>query len=149
MRPFGAKRFSIAAGAALFVLAAACSSGGGGSSSGGAKSSGGEGKLAPPDQQVLRLRTTGEPNTIDPHLTNFTTSTTIEKSLFSTLFTFDPDSLKDVPDLATEMPTADNGGVSKDGLVYTIKLRKDLKWSDGKALTAKDFAYSMQRAMDP
>ena len=47
------------------------------------------------------------------------------------------------------MPTADNGGISKDGLTYTVKMKKDAKWSDGKALTAKDFVYSMQRAMDP
>src|SRR5436309_9874940 len=131
--------FSLALASLGLTFALAC---GGGSSSGGSKaSSGGQAAAAPPDQQVLKLRTTGEPNTIDPHLTNFSTSTTIEKSLFSTLFTFDPDSLKVVPDLATEMPTADNGGVSKDGLVYTIKLRKDLKWSDGKTLTAKDFVY--------
>ena len=46
------------------------------------------------------------------------------------------------PLLATDMPT-----ISDDGLTYTIKIKGDLKWSDGKALTAEDFAYSMKRAV--
>ena len=39
--------------------------------------------------------------------------------------------------------------VSKDGLTYTFHLRDGLKWSNGDALTAKDFVYSWQRAVDP
>ena len=39
--------------------------------------------------------------------------------------------------------------VSKDGLTYTVTLRDNLKWSNGDALTAKDFVYSWQRAVDP
>jgi oligopeptide transport system substrate-binding protein len=36
--------------------------------------------------------------------------------------------------------------VSKDGLVWTIKLRENLSWSDGKPLTADDFVFALQRA---
>jgi len=103
---------------------------------------------APADQQVLRLRIAGEPKTIDPHLTNFSYETTLTKALFSGLFTYD-ESLKVIANVAAEMPTLENGGVSKDGKTYTIKIRKDAKWSDGRALTATDFVYSMKRAMDP
>ena len=39
--------------------------------------------------------------------------------------------------------------VSKDGLTYTFHLRDGLKWSNGDALTAKDFVYSWQRVVDP
>lgn len=39
--------------------------------------------------------------------------------------------------------------VSDDGLTYTITLRDDLKWSNGDELTAKDFLYSWQRAVNP
>ncbi|GAB2024785.1 peptide ABC transporter substrate-binding protein [Lactovum odontotermitis] len=39
--------------------------------------------------------------------------------------------------------------VSSDGLTYTITLRDGLKWSNGDALTAKDFVFSWQRGVDP
>lgn len=52
---------------------------------------------------------------------------------------------KGVPDLAL----AKSIDVSKDGLTYTINLKSDLKWSNGDKLTAKDFVYAWQRAVDP
>jgi oligopeptide transport system substrate-binding protein len=50
---------------------------------------------------------------------------------------------------AAEVPTQENGGISEDLLTYTIKLRDDLTWSDGEALTADDFAFSLKRLFDP
>ena len=41
------------------------------------------------------------------------------------------------------------GYISEDGLTYTFHLREGLKWSDGTPLTAHDFVYSWQRAVDP
>ncbi|MDF1507444.1 peptide ABC transporter substrate-binding protein [Robertmurraya sp. DFI.2.37] len=38
--------------------------------------------------------------------------------------------------------------VSEDGTVYTFKLR-DAKWSNGEPVTAHDFVYAWQRAIDP
>ncbi len=38
---------------------------------------------------------------------------------------------------------------SKDGLVYTFKLRKDAAWSTGEKLTAHDFVFAFRRAVDP
>jgi oligopeptide transport system substrate-binding protein len=39
--------------------------------------------------------------------------------------------------------------VSSDGKTYTIKLKKDLKWSDGQPLTAEDFVLGIQRTCNP
>lgn len=39
--------------------------------------------------------------------------------------------------------------VSADGLTYTFHLRDDLKFSDGKAVTSSDYAYSINRTLDP
>ncbi|MBW7571573.1 peptide ABC transporter substrate-binding protein [Caproiciproducens faecalis] len=39
--------------------------------------------------------------------------------------------------------------VSDDHLTYTATLRDDIKWSDGKAVTAGDFVYAWQRGVDP
>ena len=51
---------------------------------------------------------------------------------------------KIVPDLAAGMPT-----ISKDGLVYTFKIRPDAKFSDGTPVTAQDFVHSFERVLDP
>ena len=45
-----------------------------------------------------------------------------------------------VPGLATAMPR-----ISKDGKTYTFKLRPGLKYSNGKALKASDFRFSIER----
>lgn len=39
--------------------------------------------------------------------------------------------------------------VSEDGLTYTVDLRKTAKWSNGDAVTAKDYVYAWQRTVDP
>ncbi len=103
---------------------------------------------APAADQVLRLRINGEPKGIDPQKASFATEISLDKQLFSALFRYD-DKLQVTPDLAGEMPSIDNGGISKDGKTYTIKLRKDLKWSDGQALTSQDVVYGFQRLLDP
>jgi oligopeptide transport system substrate-binding protein len=108
----------------------------------------GSSSMAPADQQVLRLRIQGEPKTIDPQLSNQSEEVTLTRSLFDGLFTYD-EKLDVVPALATEMPTIANGGISEDGLTYTVKINPDAMWSDGKPVTAQDFVYSMKRALDP
>jgi peptide/nickel transport system substrate-binding protein len=54
-----------------------------------------------------------------------------------------------VPYAATEIPSASNGGVSADGLTITYHLKPNLKWSDGKPLTSKDFVFTWKAMMDP
>ena len=46
------------------------------------------------------------------------------------------------PELATEIPTQANGGVSKDGLTITYHLRKGVKWADGVPFDADDVVFS-------
>jgi oligopeptide transport system substrate-binding protein len=106
------------------------------------------GDLAPPEQQVLRLRLVAEPRTLDPHQASFATESSMMKPLFEGLFSYDQ-SLRVVAALAKEVPTTGNGGISKDGLTYTVKLDAKAKWSDGKEVMASDFVYSMKRALDP
>lgn len=43
---------------------------------------------------------------------------------------------------------AKSGTVSKDGKVWTFKLR-DAKWSNGDPITAQDFVYSWRRSLNP
>lgn len=45
------------------------------------------------------------------------------------------------PELATEVPTKANGGVSQDGLTITYHLRKGVTWSDGAPFDADDVVF--------
>jgi peptide/nickel transport system substrate-binding protein len=63
------------------------------------------------------------------------------------------DDFKYAPDQSTEIPTLDNGGVkvpgdNGDAMTVTWKLRPDLKWSDGSALTCDDYKYTQDWIMD-
>jgi peptide/nickel transport system substrate-binding protein len=53
------------------------------------------------------------------------------------------------PKLVTEIPSAENGGISEDGRVITMKLRDDIKWSDGTPITADDFIFTYEMAINP
>ena len=47
--------------------------------------------------------------------------------------------------LAAEIPTTANGGISADGLVYTIKLKPNAKFHDGSPINADAVIYSYER----
>jgi oligopeptide transport system substrate-binding protein len=100
------------------------------------------------ENQEYRLRTLGEPTTLDPQIATFATDINIIKQLFRGLLWYDED-LGVIPAAAKEVPTTENGGISEDGLTYTFELRDDLVWSDGEPLTAGDFEYALKRLFDP
>lgn len=49
-----------------------------------------------------------------------------------------------IPAVAKDLPE-----ISEDKLTYTISLRNDAKWSNGKPVTANDFLYAWKRAVTP
>lgn len=100
------------------------------------------------DARVLRLNLGGEPQTLDPQRAADSTSISVLRSLYAALLRVGPD-LSIVPDLAAEVPTVANGGISEDGLTYTFHLRPGLTWSDGAPLTARAFVDGAQRLFDP
>ena len=51
-----------------------------------------------------------------------------------------------IPELATTIPTKENGGISKDGKTITYHLRHDVKWSDGQPFDSSDVVYSVEVA---
>jgi len=54
-------------------------------------------------------------------------------------------------DAAAEIPTVANGGLSEDGLVYTIRLRPGVRWNTrpARAVTATDFVRGIKRLANP
>ena len=49
------------------------------------------------------------------------------------------------PNLAAEIPTLENGGISEDGLTYTIKLKPGAKFHDGTPVNAEAVKFSYDR----
>ena len=67
---------------------------------------------------------------------------------YEPLAAFEPDGNL-VPILAAEIPTAQNGGLSKDGRSVTWRLKKSVAWHDGRPFTADDVVFNWEYAADP
>ncbi|MBQ7715499.1 MAG: peptide ABC transporter substrate-binding protein, partial [Clostridia bacterium] len=91
------------------------------------------------DSKTLRLNLSSEPDYLDPALNSSVDGACLAANSFSGLYTYDAEG-KCVP------ACAESYTVNDEGTVYTVTLKKDLKWSDGSALTAADFEYSWKRA---
>ena len=71
--------------------------------------------------------------------------------LWLSLWTFDPTNVP-VPDLASEIPATDNGGIKVIDTTHmdmTVNLKAGLKWSDGSPLTSDDVIFTWQAICDP
>lgn len=53
------------------------------------------------------------------------------------------------PRLLREVPTLENGGISEDGLSYTIRFLPEITWSDGEPVDARDFKYTWETLTSP
>lgn len=51
--------------------------------------------------------------------------------------------------LAAEIPSRENGGLAPDGMSVTWKLKRGVKWHDGKPFTADDLIFNWEYASDP
>jgi len=103
---------------------------------------------APDEEQVLRANLTSEPSSLDPQRASDQVSLTVVRNLYSGLLRLDADD-ELVPDLAEEVPSQANGGISDDGLTCTFRLREGLLWSDGTPLVAQAFVDGARRLFQP
>ncbi|WP_433607112.1 ABC transporter substrate-binding protein [Dactylosporangium sp. CA-139114] len=85
-----------------------------------------------------------DPKTFDPAVCYDATCWNNMRMLYDRLFDYVGDTMNIEPQAATALPE-----VSADGLTYSIKIRPGMTFSDGKPVTAKDFAYSFTRILDP
>jgi peptide/nickel transport system substrate-binding protein len=97
---------------------------------------------------VLRIAVQTEPKDLNPILQSDTTDNMIDRLLFEPLVSADARG-NPVPILATEVPTRENGGISKDGLTITYHLRKDAYWTDGVPVTSADVKFTWEAVMNP
>jgi peptide/nickel transport system substrate-binding protein len=76
-----------------------------------------------------------DPPTLNPGTTTDTQAWTVMGKLFNGLTHLDND-YRNHPDLA------ESWTVSPDGLTYTFRLRKDVKWHDGRPFTSEDVKFT-------
>ncbi len=100
----------------------------------------------PAEPKSITITFFEEPDTLNPWYTGMWFSAITENFWLVPLWMFD-DNLDMVPELAAEIPTKENGGLSEDGLVLTVELRDDIVWSDGTPITADDFVFTYEMIM--
>ncbi|MDG3088592.1 ABC transporter substrate-binding protein [Vibrio hannami] len=91
-------------------------------------------------QELVRGNGT-EVASIDPHKTEGVPESHVIRDLLEGLVNQDADG-NTIPGVAKSWETADNK-------TFVFHLREDAKWSNGDPVTAEDFVYSFQRAVDP
>jgi oligopeptide transport system substrate-binding protein len=97
-------------------------------------------KLA--DVQEFVRDNSAEPGSLDPQRIEGTVGANIARDLFEGLLNQARNG-DEMPGVATDY------SVNADNTVYTFNLRKNAKWSNGDTVTAHDFVYAWQRAVDP
>lgn len=93
--------------------------------------------------QTYRIATDQDMNTLDTSLATDEVSFTIYNQVFEGLYVLNNED-KAVPGVAKGNPKKSNGNKT-----WTIKLRKDAKWSNGDPVTAHDFVFAWRKAVDP
>ena len=81
--------------------------------------------------------------TLDPAIGYDWTNWPAEKLVFDGLLDYDSGTTIE-PRIAASLPE-----INADATVYTFKLRPDVKFSNGRTLTADDVVYSITRVLDP
>jgi oligopeptide transport system substrate-binding protein len=87
--------------------------------------------------------TGGEVASLDPHAVTGIPEGRVLRALYEGLVTRDPRTLEPRPAAAASWE------VSDDGLRYRFHLREGARWSNGDALTAQDFEWSLRRVLEP
>jgi peptide/nickel transport system substrate-binding protein len=97
---------------------------------------------------VLRLGEDEEPDSLNLMFAHNAAADTVAGLLFSFLLRCDAQG-NYIPDLATEVPTVHNGGISSDGMRIVVHLRRGVVWADGAPLTAADWLFTYRAVMNP
>ncbi len=100
------------------------------------------------EKKVATVIFTQEFDTLNPLYTNMWFSMVTFELWNGWAWNFDENN-EAFPNFVKELPSVDNGGISADGKTITMKLREDMKWSDGEPITSADFIFTQKMAVDP
>ncbi|WP_432355519.1 peptide ABC transporter substrate-binding protein [Sporosarcina sp. A2] len=96
----------------------------------------------PDAEQILNLAESAAIPSVDSAIVEDAVGFNVLNNVNEGLYRLNQENIAE-PAMASEEATE-----SEDGLTYTFKLR-DSKWSDGSPVTAADFVFAWQRAIDP
>jgi peptide/nickel transport system substrate-binding protein len=137
-------------GVALLTVAAC-----GGGSGGGNGSAGGSSTEGPAVKGgTLNMLGSGDIDYMDPNISYYSIGYLALRLWSRQLFTYpavEGQTTDAVPDLATEVPTDTNGGISADGKTVTVTIRKGTRWNTSPArdVTAADVVRGVKRTCNP
>lgn len=94
------------------------------------------------DSNVLNIMIEVEVESLDPQEATDGTSFEVLADYTDGLTQMDADG-------AAVPAIAESWDISEDGTVYTFHIREDANWSNGEPVTAADFVFAWQRAVDP
>lgn len=95
----------------------------------------------------LKYGSMNEPNTLNPLLSDLLATAEVGKLVFNGLVTIGEKG-EWLPDLAVNVPTTANGGITADGRTVTYRLRQGVTWHDGAPFTADDVKFTWQFIMN-
>jgi peptide/nickel transport system substrate-binding protein len=104
---------------------------------------------------TLNMLGAGDVDYMDPNISYYSVGYLNLRMWSRQLFTYpaQPGGKNTTPvaDLATQIPTMDNGGVSADGKTFTIQIRSGAKWNTTPArqITAADMVLGVKRTANP
>lgn len=151
MASSGRRLAAVAIVAVTSLTLAACNADQGTTTAGGGTNSGG----TPVTGGTLNMLGKGDVDYMDPNVSYYSVGYTNLRMWSRQLFTYpaDPGGKNTTPvaDLATDLPTVANGGISADGKTYTIKIRTGAKWntSPARQVTAADMVRGVKRTANP
>jgi peptide/nickel transport system substrate-binding protein len=97
---------------------------------------------------TLRIALEQELDTLNPLYTQMWFATTVQDIVHASSWVID-DAANPVAQIAAEIPSSENGGLSEDGTVITFTIREGAVWSDGTPITSDDFVFTYEMIMDP
>jgi len=90
----------------------------------------------------------GEMQSLDPVFSYDGVTQGMMINVYDTLLKFKGSSMTEfLPSVSEQVPSVENGLISKDGMTYTFPIRKGIKFHDGTELTPEDVRYSLLRFM--
>ncbi len=89
-----------------------------------------------------------EPTVFNPLMPGIEVDESVWMNVFNALWNPDPEGNL-IPELAAEVPTVENGGISDGGLAWKVRLREGVVWHDGEPFTAEDVKFSLELINSP